>query len=943
MTGAKERMRRHGRRTRLIFLTATLLVAAALRLWRLNDAPPGLSGDEIFNAIDAAQIGLTRWPVYFPGNNGREPLFFYLAAATLRLVGSNALALRLPAAFCGLLSISVAYRLGVQLRSRETGLLAAALLAVSFWPLLHARWGLRAVTLTLGSGVTFWLYWRAARTGRWSHWIAAGAALGLTFYTYIPARVFPAVIFLWLVLRLVEQPADRRAALLRRALASMVTAAAVMAPLLIYMVRFPAAVNQRIGGLYSTLDAARAGDVTTVLHALGDGVAYLAWRGDADWRYNIVGKPAFEWPVALFLAAGAVIALLRAWRGPRRAGYLALLAWFAALYSPNLLVPGDLSALRPAGAVLPAMLCVGLALDAGWARLRPAGRPVAVALLATAFLVLGLRSARDYFQVWNSAPETRAIYAADLPLLSDYLAANPPPPGTRLLAGYGYVRDITLAEQWRFAGGPSMGWFERQGGLAWPAADPAWIFVPADGVLPAPAELLLVNPQPIAYPDGTVAWTRYELGPVRDPDPRIQDALAFAGGPQLLGYDLPTSAFQGDEIAIQLYWRIPDDQQPVPNALTNVGVRLKDVGGNVRGATTALLAYPQSSWRAGDLFVQQLQLLVPAGMLPGPAILNVQLFDADGQNDAVRDLLPGDPAPLLIQSRSLTDFIPGPGDVVYGDELTLTGAALSTILAPGLDIDLTLSWVALRAPTRDFQVRLDVIEPGQDMPLLSQTYDLWPGVFPPTAWGPGERVTTLHQLEVPLDLEVAGDPWLRVAIVDPETGVALPVVQGTPDVAALTVERREHRFEAPPPAVPVDVTVGTAFRLLGYELDRTTVAPGGMLALTLIWQAEARPDGNYTVFNQLVGGDGQIWGQFDGPPVGDAWRTETWLPGEVVVEQRLVPLRGDAPAGSYRLLVGLYDPATLIRLPVTANGAAQPDDALFLTDIEVVPALRLSP
>ena len=58
-----------------IILLFLVVLALLPRLYRISAAPPGLSGDELFNAIDAFKLGSDGWPVYFEGNNGREALF----------------------------------------------------------------------------------------------------------------------------------------------------------------------------------------------------------------------------------------------------------------------------------------------------------------------------------------------------------------------------------------------------------------------------------------------------------------------------------------------------------------------------------------------------------------------------------------------------------------------------------------------------------------------------------------------------------------------------------------------------------------------------------------------------------------------------------------------------------------------------------------------------
>ena len=57
-------------------LLGVVVLAAGLRLWRLDILPPGLFYDEAYNGFDARQVldGVHR-PLFFAANNGREPLF----------------------------------------------------------------------------------------------------------------------------------------------------------------------------------------------------------------------------------------------------------------------------------------------------------------------------------------------------------------------------------------------------------------------------------------------------------------------------------------------------------------------------------------------------------------------------------------------------------------------------------------------------------------------------------------------------------------------------------------------------------------------------------------------------------------------------------------------------------------------------------------------------
>jgi len=110
------------------------------------------------------------------------------------------------------------------------------------------------------------------------------------------------------------------------------------------------------------------------------------------------------------------------------------------------------------------------------------------------------------------------------------------------------------------------------------------------------------------------------------------------------------------------------------------------------------------------------------------------------------------------------------------------------------------------------------------------------------------------------------------------------------------------------------------------------VQSGGTVHLTLYWQAREPVTRRYKVFTHVLGSvynaerDGFLWGQQDNEPATGARPTSTWRAGEVIVDAYTIPLDGHAPAGQYTVEVGLYDPATLERLPVLdAHGQAVAD------------------
>ena len=144
------------------------------------------------------------------------------------------------------------------------------------------------------------------------------------------------------------------------------------------------------------------------------------------------------------------------------------------------------------------------------------------------------------------------------------------------------------------------------------------------------------------------------------------------------------------------------------------------------------------------------------------------------------------------------------------------------------------------------------------------------------------------------------------------------------------------------PVIPyrVNALLGESIRLVGYRLAQAEVAPGDPLLLTLYWRAEAPVEGDYTVFVHLQGADGSLAAQQDNPPVRGGRPTGGWAVGELVEDPYDLQLPPDAPRGEYTLSVGMYDPATVERLPAfDAGGERMPEDRVALATVRVRPVV----
>ena len=140
-------------------------------------------------------------------------------------------------------------------------------------------------------------------------------------------------------------------------------------------------------------------------------------------------------------------------------------------------------------------------------------------------------------------------------------------------------------------------------------------------------------------------------------------------------------------------------------------------------------------------------------------------------------------------------------------------------------------------------------------------------------------------------------------------------------------------WEVPPDLIPREALCGEVIRILGYQLDDTTLTPGENVSLRIYWTPLKPLEADYSSFVQLLG-PGGVMGQGDIPQP-----TRTYLPSEVRVDAYEFPLLLQAAPGTYRLITGFYtvEDGRWSRLP-TAEG-----DVVTLQDLTLQPAAAPPP
>jgi len=365
--------------------------------------------------------------------------------------------------------------------------------------------------------------------------------------------------------------------------------------------------------------------------------------------------------------------------------------------------------------------------------------------------------------------------------------------------------------------------------------------------------------------------------------------------------------------------------------------------------------WPTSYWEPGGPTVgRDYSLGLPPGLPPGDYRLVIGVADADTEEwlpvvDAegrivgtTADLLPVHIGPPSIPPDPDEVHLGHPSDAAWPSAdgaraaVRLLGHSAPSHAQAGQTIVVEAGWTSAEAaagyPDQDLEMTLGLV--GSDGTFaLKQTLPL--SRYPTSRWRAGEVIHELYDLRLPADLP--SDAYMLVLSLLDGRGQTLPLDDGSGIIFldTLRVYVQDRLFELPqPPQQPLELSLGSAVTLLGYDL-RAPASDGASdrASLTLYWRAEQPMETGYSVFVHLLDGAGQVQGQRDRVPMEGRAPTTGWIAGQIVVDEYEVPLAEGAPPGVYRIEVGMYNAHDMTRLQmVDAEGRPLPGDRFLLPE-----------
>jgi mannosyltransferase len=967
----------------IILLLLITLLALGLRLYRLD--AQSLWYDEGFS-VYLARMDLPEITARTAADI-QPPLYYYLLHGWINLFGDSEKALRGLSVLWGVLAVPVVYAVAWQLfRSRLAGLLAALLLAVSplnVWYGQETRMYTLLTFLCLLSSYLLLLV--VSRTWRFGNRSSqspdsplAGSASGVGWDWQVLA--------LWAAYTLTNV-----AALYTHYFAFFVLAFQAAYVLVLYLMAFFTSFPDADGSeerrekptLHLLLGGLISGTVTLV--------AYLPWLPHLLTRY---GQDVSYWPgqlklpevfvdIILFLVGGESI--------PERSGILLALAFGLALTCcvlalllraarnshspmPHAQYPVSfllLYLLLPTALILalsyntpkfnaryvmisvPALLLLlagGLTALWEW-RDSPLGNVARGALAALSLLfLLGVSVYANYNAFADST-----FARADFRSVARYVRRNIGPDETVILiSGHMFpVFDYYAPgiDRHRLPDSPTLDttqtldygisadlldWLAEKKGV--------WVVLWQDEVVDPAGYLTTMlgevgEEQPVDRSFSQVDLRHYRLPPDAhfSGQPVIAHPADFNFGNQLLllGYT------QTGEREVTLFW---EALQPLDEDY-RVALALRDPADQSwwhwDGRPTAYL-FPTDRWRVGQIVPGRYDLTPEPGTPPGDYGLEVVVYteedpigldvlDEAGAPQSRRAILGG---VRLSVPATTTDQVetPHPVQIDLGGGLKLIGWDLDRAEAqPGDRLRLALAWGVESQPGGDYAVRLSIVD------AAGQALDA--GTFPPTniwhptsVWLPGQAWRAQHTFRLPIQAQ-PGEVRLFVQLLE----VAGMALAAPADLATIQVMPTSRVFAPPQPQAPRQANFDNRISLVGADLAPDPATPGGVLQVTLYWQALAEMDIPYTVFVHLLGPDGRVVDGQDSEPAGGARPTTGWVPGEYIADSHDVPIPAELAPGEYVVEVGVYDALApeMPRLPILGEGNQGEGDRVIFGPVQI--------
>ncbi len=298
--------------TEKVLFFLLMILAAFLRIYRLDSVPPGIFVDQGYEGWTALRILHEGFrPTWEAGVFQNPALLLYQLAAWFSIMPAGRFTLYLFFALLSLATLPLFYWTIRELAGARTALLSLFFLAVMRWNMTFSRNGFPTIQVPLYIFGTLAFLLLGLRTGkRWAFYLSAGF-FGLGFYTYQAYKAFP----LWLLLLGLYALIRHRQTLLARRYQLLVFTALAFLLLLPFLSH-----SLSISGMGNREDSisilskiVEKGDLSPLWENIRDTALMFHWKGDTLSRHNLPDHRMLDDGTGILFLFGCWLAFFNLW------------------------------------------------------------------------------------------------------------------------------------------------------------------------------------------------------------------------------------------------------------------------------------------------------------------------------------------------------------------------------------------------------------------------------------------------------------------------------------------------------------------------------------------------------------------------------------------------------------------------------------------------------
>jgi len=426
----------------VILIILIVALGLFLRIYNINNTPPGIFPDEAMNGEDAIKANDSgNYELFYPANEGREGLFINLIALSFKLFGISIFTLKLPAIIFSVLTILGTYLLTKELFKKErVALISSFLVAVSFWSIDFGRIAFRANMLTFVLVFSFYFLFRGVRTKKWLNFALSGLIFGIGAHTYIAWRIAPLILLILLISFILSRKNFIKE-YWKHILVFILLFLIATIPIFYTLYKNPTYIHAPIDDISIFSPQINKGNfVGTFFRSFSLSLIKYNFWGDQNWRHNYPPYPILDPLTGIAFLFGIIFSFLILFqklyqrikqkiRDPEMDSYALLFFWFFIMLVPEFLTGESLPhALRSIGN-LPTVFIFG-ALTFNFfleksEKHRLIFRKIIFFLVIFTLLVIGLFNSIKYHYFWANNPKVAESFNKNLTDISRYIQTLP--------------------------------------------------------------------------------------------------------------------------------------------------------------------------------------------------------------------------------------------------------------------------------------------------------------------------------------------------------------------------------------------------------------------------------------------------------------------------------------------------------------------------------------